>query len=103
MLAPLSLAAFAVVFLIVIVSSLDSVSSSSSSERSSTRPSRTQTTTQPRPQDLASQRRVYVVKAGDTLATIATKTGIPVADLLALNPDVDPQALVSGQRIKLRQ
>ncbi len=49
-----------------------------------------------------SSRSVHVVRAGDNLTTIAEQTGIPVARLLELNPDVDPQALVLGQRIKLR-
>ena len=46
---------------------------------------------------------VYVVKSGDTLGAIAEKTGIPVETLQELNPELDPQALVSGQKIKLRQ
>lgn len=45
----------------------------------------------------------YVVKSGDTLAAIAEKTGVPVERLQDLNPDLDPQALVSGQKIKLRE
>jgi LysM repeat protein len=45
---------------------------------------------------------VYVVKTGDTLGSIAEKTGVPVEKLQELNPTLDPQALVSGQRIKLR-
>lgn len=46
---------------------------------------------------------VYVVKTGDTLGSIAEKTGIPVEKLQDLNPELDPQALVSGQKIKLRE
>lgn len=46
---------------------------------------------------------VYVVKSGDTLGSIAEKTGIPVERLQELNPELDPQALVSGQKIKLRE
>jgi LysM repeat protein len=45
---------------------------------------------------------VYVVKTGDTLGSIAEKTGVPVDKLQELNPNLDPQALVSGQRLKLR-
>ncbi|MEA2396603.1 MAG: LysM domain [Thermoleophilaceae bacterium] len=45
---------------------------------------------------------VYIVKTGDTLGSIAQKTGVPVARLQNLNPSLDPQALVSGQRIRLR-
>jgi LysM repeat protein len=46
---------------------------------------------------------VYVVKSGDTLGSISEKTGIPVERLQELNPELDPQALVSGQKIKLRE
>lgn len=46
---------------------------------------------------------VYVVKAGDTLAGIAQKLGLTVERLQALNPELDPQALVSGQKIKLKE
>jgi LysM repeat protein len=48
-------------------------------------------------------RGVYVVKTGDTLGSIAEKTGVPVEKLQELNPELDPQALVSGQKIKLRE
>jgi LysM repeat protein len=43
------------------------------------------------------------VKTGDSLATIAQKTGVTVERLQELNPQLDPQALVSGQKIKLRE
>ena len=46
---------------------------------------------------------VYVVKAGDTLAAIAQRVGLTIERLQQLNPDLDPQALVSGQKIKLRE
>jgi LysM repeat protein len=45
----------------------------------------------------------YTVKTGDTLGSIAEKTGIPIAKLQELNPQIDPQQLGSGQRIKLRE
>jgi hypothetical protein len=44
----------------------------------------------------------YVVKTGDTLISIAHRTGVPVAEILALNPEVDPQILIAGQTLKLR-
>ena len=48
-------------------------------------------------------KRVYRVKTGDTLAKIADKTGVSVDKLQELNPQLDPQALVSGQKIKLKE
>jgi LysM repeat protein len=48
-------------------------------------------------------RRMYTVKTGDTLGAIAEQTGVSVEELQALNPELDPQALVAGQRIRLRE
>jgi LysM repeat protein len=45
---------------------------------------------------------VWIVREGDTLAGISEQTGIDVDELLQLNPDLDPQALLQGQRIALR-
>lgn len=44
----------------------------------------------------------YVVQNGDTLTSIARKTGVPVSSIEELNPGVDPQILVSGEKLKLR-
>lgn len=44
----------------------------------------------------------YVVEDGDSLSTIAEDQGISVGKLQKLNPDVDPEALVAGQELKLR-
>ncbi|HVC06856.1 MAG TPA: LysM domain-containing protein [Solirubrobacterales bacterium] len=45
---------------------------------------------------------VYVVKYGDTLTSIAHKTGVSVLRIQTLNPHVDPQILISGERLRLR-
>ncbi|MBS1889341.1 MAG: LysM peptidoglycan-binding domain-containing protein [Actinobacteria bacterium] len=47
--------------------------------------------------------KTYTVKSGDTLTSIAHKTGVPVAELQALNPEVDPQILVAGEVLKLQK
>jgi LysM repeat protein len=47
-------------------------------------------------------RKTYVVRAGDTPGGIAERTGVPLETLEELNPDLDPQELSPGQRIKLR-
>lgn len=44
----------------------------------------------------------YTVKSGDTLTSIAHRTGVSVARIQRLNPGVDPQILISGERLKLR-
>jgi LysM repeat protein len=47
--------------------------------------------------------RTYTVRPGDILSAIAERTGIPVNTLMELNPDIDPRALVPGQRLVLRR
>ncbi|HEY4778298.1 MAG TPA: LysM domain-containing protein [Solirubrobacterales bacterium] len=46
--------------------------------------------------------KTYVVKSGDTLVSIAHRTGVPVAHIVSLNPEVDPQILIAGETLKLR-
>jgi len=50
----------------------------------------------------AVKKGVWIVQPGDTLGKISIKTGIDENTLLQLNPDLDPQALLEGQRINLR-
>jgi LysM repeat protein len=46
--------------------------------------------------------KVYVIENEDTLTAIAHKTGIPVATIERLNPQVDPLSLIAGEKLKLR-
>ena len=58
------------------------------------------TSTTPKKSGSSSSKR-YTVKPGDTPSSIAEKAGIPLERLLELNPDIDPQALSPGQKLKL--
>jgi LysM repeat protein len=49
----------------------------------------------------ALERGFWKVQEGDTLDSIAAKTGIDVSELEALNPGIDPQALTPGERVFL--
>jgi LysM repeat protein len=49
-----------------------------------------------------SPKRAYVVQNGDTLSSISHETGVPLSQILKLNPGVDPQILISGEKLKLR-
>jgi LysM repeat protein len=60
------------------------------------------TTTEKREQPVR-QRANYTVKLNDTLGLIAEKTGVSVERIELLNPDLDPQNLIVGQKIKLRE
>jgi LysM repeat protein len=44
----------------------------------------------------------YVVESGDTLTAIAHKTGVPVKEIIELNPEIDPQILIAGEKLKLQ-
>jgi LysM repeat protein len=101
LLAPIALLGCAVALAAVVFSSPavdgDETAGQSTSDRT--------TTTPPAKTDRGSRRkrRNYTVKTGDTLGGIAEKTGVTVERLLVLNPQLDPQALVAGQKIKLRE
>ena len=43
------------------------------------------------------------MQSGDTLTSISHKTGIPIAELQALNPEIDPQILTEGETLKLQK
>jgi LysM repeat protein len=44
----------------------------------------------------------YEIEYGDTLISIAHRTGVPVRTIEELNPEIDPQILVAGEELKLR-
>ena len=46
--------------------------------------------------------RSYTIQSGDTLASIAAKTGTSVARLEQLNPGINPTALRVGQKIRVQ-
>ena len=43
------------------------------------------------------------MKSGDTLALISERTGVTVEELQELNPDIDPNSLTVGEKIKLTE
>jgi LysM repeat protein len=105
LLAPIALVAFALAFFLVIVGSDTPDDSDDGRERAGQR-DRTGTSTTTTTAGESEPRvpgNTYTVKTGDTLAAIAENVGVPVDRLLELNPELDPQALVSGQKIRLRE
>jgi LysM repeat protein len=109
-LAPVALIAFGLALLVIVSSSNsgDSGNTPSASEREKDRDLGTTSSKKSKRKSRASANgtlpsRSYTVKSGDTLQSISEKTGIPVEKLQELNPQLDPQQLVSGQKIKLRE
>ena len=98
-LAPVALALAAVLFIAVLAGSMAGGGGGGESERSAARSGEAASATADRPK---TRRSTYTVKTGDTLGGISRKTGISVQRLQELNPELDPQALISGQKLKLR-
>ena len=102
LLAPLALVAI-VLALVLVVSSGGGVGSGAP-EGVEDRPATTTTenTADGEEEEKPRKRKTYTVKAGDTPSSIAEKTKVPLDRLLELNPDVDPQLLSPGQKLKLQ-
>ena len=101
LLAPAALVVFAVAFFAVILGS-GSGDGGGGGETAASR-NRPAATARQESRTPRQQGGTYTVKTGDTLGGISQKTGVPVEQLQELNPELDPQALVSGQKIKLRE
>ena len=99
-LAPVAIIVCAFAFFAVLISS-DAGDDGDSGSTPTTQADEPRTTTTPG--TVRPLRRKYTVKTGDTLGGIAVRTGIDVEQLQELNPELDPQALVAGQKIKLRE
>ena len=91
-LAALALAGAVVVVIVVISGSLGDSDSSSKSQHGDNHHAKKHRT----------KAAVYVVETGDTLTSIAHQTGVPVAEILKLNPAIDPQILIAGEKLNLR-
>jgi LysM repeat protein len=91
--------AAAVVAVIVVASNTDLHSDSGNKGHTQ----RTQAHKEKKQKKPRTKAKTYEVQSGDTLISIAHKTGVPVAELQALNPEIDPQILVEGEVLKLQK
>jgi len=96
-LAPLALVAFA----FALFSILGGGGGGDEEPASNNQPQATATATPTK--ETKRKRKVYVVKPGDTPSGIAEKTGVSLEQLEEANPDLDPQLLAPGQRIRIPQ
>jgi LysM repeat protein len=99
-LAPLALVGFVLALMLIVSHSKSDNGSGSGGARSGQSASSPAASSTPRK---SKGPRFYTIKAGDTPTAIADKTGVTLATIKQLNPDLDPQALTVGTRIKLRQ
>ena len=98
--APLALVAFALA-LFIVVSSTTKDDAGTPGARDAGQPAQT-TATPTGGRKRRKEPRSYTVKSGDTPSGIAEKVNVPLDTILELNPDLDPQALAPGTKIKLR-
>ena len=103
LLAPLALVVAIAAVLVVVQSSTTSNGSGDGDGRATNgQATEARTTTEGRRQRRPA-RATYTVKLNDTLGLISEKTGVDVERLQTLNPELDPQNLIVGQKIKLRE
>ena len=102
-LAPLALIAFTVAVLALVMGSGVTDDSTSDSTGARNLPAATDRTTTQTGRKQNRIPKTYTIRANDTLSGIAARWGITVERLQELNPDLDPQGLVAGQKIKLRE
>jgi LysM repeat protein len=62
----------------------------------------TSRTTKGRTTTTAAGPRFWTVQAGDTFGVISSKSGVPVATIEVLNPNVKSTSLFIGQKLRLR-
>jgi LysM repeat protein len=101
-LAPIALVACAVAVYAVVNATL--LSSDEPATSTAAKTSTTKTTSasgRSKSSKARTRRRRYTVKSGDTLSSIALKTGVSLERIQALNPKLDSQSLQTGQRVKL--
>jgi len=105
LLAPAALALVTLVFLIIVAAGLfgggEDQTPPEDAETKTAASKKLDPAKAPKPKP--KQSATYTIEAGDNLGAIAQKTKVPVEKLQELNPELDSQALVSGQKVKLRE
>ncbi len=97
-LAPLALAAVAVVAYVIVHSTLMHKHTLPAVPIVQTTTSSSATT-----HAVSTKTKFYVVRPDDTLSKIASRTGVSVTSLESLNPTVNPDSLHPSQRLRLRR
>jgi LysM repeat protein len=101
-LAPIALVAFAVALYSVVQDSREQAGDNTNTPAASPTASASgDKSTKKKSSSSKKKRKTYTVKNGDTPSGIAEKTGVSLETLLDLNPDLDPQTLSPGQKIRL--
>jgi LysM repeat protein len=99
-LAPLAIAAVAAASYVIVHHALmhKHTSTSLSIVQTTTTGTRSRTTHR-----VSAKAKFYVVQPNDTMSKISARTGVSLATLKLLNPNVNPDALQPQQRLRLRR
>src|SRR3954470_6709108 len=100
-LAPIALIAFAIALYSVVKDS--SAPAGGNSGATTTTATPTASAKSAKKKSSKHKRKTYTVKAGDTPSGIAEKNDISLEKLLELNPNLDPQTMAPGQKIRLSE
>jgi LysM domain len=103
-LAPLALVAFVVALIVVVQGSRSPEGTTAPNQANEARPAASPDRERERGERRRRREpRTYEVQPGDTPSAIAEETGVPLEEILRLNPDLDPQTLSPGTRLRIRQ
>src|SRR3954465_14862381 len=102
-LAPIALIAFAFALYTVVQDARKPAGSNSDAGRPTATATPTAKKSSSKKSSAKKKVKTYRVKSGDTPSGIAEQNGMSLEELLELNPDLDPQTLTVGQRIKLSE
>jgi LysM repeat protein len=98
-LAPLALIAAVLALVLVFQGSSSDDPASQATTTTTKKPaSQAKTTAKTKP----AKPKTTKVKSGDTLGAISQRTGVPIAQIEELNPNLDPTALTVGETVKLQ-
>jgi LysM repeat protein len=102
-LAPLALVAVSIALYTVVTSNLGGDESTAPNQATESQPASSPNGDGEEAETGRKGPRFYTVKAGDTPSSIADETDTPLVEILRLNPDLDPQTLSPGERVRLRR
>ena len=103
LLAPIALVAFAFALVVVVAGSDLTGGGDGETDSASDAPAPSAETAERERPAPKKKKSSYTVQLGDSLGAIAEKTGVDVETIQLLNPELDPQSLTVGQKIKLRE
>jgi len=102
-LAPIALVAFCIALYLVVTSTTRDGGTDAATQGERTRPASDRGEASRQRTRRSRTARRYTIRPGDTLSSIAERFDTTTAEIEALNPNLDPQSLAPGRRIRVRR